>query len=378
VRGLSEPSLFCRPHGFEAMSPQRGAPCKDRRPEIFPMKNKQSKRRRKPKTEIPYWIEKQRKINEPAPFTRKWSAEEKESILDYMHGETARDQVKACCYYEYARASETLRKARREYNPADPDNSLLRISRYFTPWILNPQRFCFLQCKNFPNSPWRDLSETERKDLRLLFKCISHWPIITDVRMLDARRIFDDFKQQAEELRAQTKQHARTPEKSKVQTSRCPAIIGDSEIKHVVITIDYRDGVQAKKEQFGEWLASGLNRKLFDKHYKRPKQDPESVDHHKELLKFLAAWRLYDEFVCKLGFNPGLKAAKDWTRKNRREDADAKDAIRLKPFFRERLSKRLNVSPLYKERRQWEKEAIDKAKDFLAREIEFGQSADVG
>ena len=371
MRGLSEPSLFCRPHGFEAMSPQRGAPCKDRRPEIFPMKNKQSKRRRKPKTEIPYWIEKQRKINEPAPFTRKWSAEEKESILDYMHGETARDQVKACCYYEYARASETLRKARREYNPADPDNSLLRISRYFTPWILNPQRFCFLQCKNFPNSPWRDLSETERKDLRLLFKCISHWPIITDVRMLDARRIFDDFKQQAEELRAQTKQHARTPEKSKVQTSRCPAIIGDSEIKHVVITIDYRDGVQAKKEQFGEWLASGLNRKLFDKYYKRPKQDPESVDHHKELLKFLAAWRLYKEL--------DFKAAKEWTRQNRRRETER---LKLRAFFREKPSNviekdRQFFGPLYSDRREWE-HAIGKAKDFLAREVEFCQSADMG
>lgn len=157
-----------------------------------------------------------------------------------------------------------------------------------------------------------------------------------------------------------------------------PPVVGDGPIRHVFITIDYRDGVQAKKEQFGEWLASESNRKIFNKYYKRPKQDPESAAYYKELLKFLAAWRLYDEFVCKLGFNPGLKAAKDWTRKNRRDDADAKDAIRLKPFFRERLSKRLNVSPLYKERRQWEKEAIDKAKDFLAREIEFGQSADVG
>jgi hypothetical protein len=211
-------------------------------------------------------------------------------------------------------------------------------------------------------------NKKEQANFRSLFKAISFRPIITDVRMLDALHVFDQFKQQAKNENTG----------DKFFDGLGSAVVGDGPIRHVCISIDYRDGVQAKKEQFGEWLANEANRKLFDKYFKRPKQDPESAAYYKELLKFLAAWRLYDEFVCKLGFKPGLKAAKDWTRKNRREDADAKDAIRLKPFFREWQSKRLNVSPLYKERRQWEKEAIDKAKDFLAREIEFGQSADVG
>jgi hypothetical protein len=56
-----------------------------------------------------------------------------------------------------------------------------------------------------------------------------------------------------------------------------PPVVGDGPIRHVFITIDYRDGVQAKKEQFGEWLASESNRKIFNKYYKRPKQDPESA-----------------------------------------------------------------------------------------------------
>jgi hypothetical protein len=340
------------------------------------MKKKQSKRRRKRTNKVPGWIEKQRKLNEPVPLNKKWSIEEKESILDYLHGDVEPDEVKACCYYEYARASETLRKARREYNPADPDNSLLRISRYFAPWILNPQRFCFLQCKNFPNSPWRDLGEEEREDLRLLFKRISPWPIITDVRMLDARRIFDGFKQQAEELKAQAEQAARTPEKSKVQVSRCPAIVGDGEVKHVVITVDYRDGPAVVTEQFARWLNSDAKEKLFEKYHKKliHKQNPDSPDRDKELLKFLAAWRLYDQFRHKLGDKHNLKAAKDWTRDNRRRETER---LKLRGFFKEKPSNvvgkdRQFFGPLYSERRDWE-HAIAKAKDFLAREIECGQ-----
>jgi hypothetical protein len=65
-----------------------------------------------------------------------------------------------------------------------------------------------LQCNNFPNSAWRDLNEKEREHIRLLFKPISPWPIITDVRMLKARGVFDRFKQQAEEEERRFKEQA--------------------------------------------------------------------------------------------------------------------------------------------------------------------------
>ena len=236
---------------------------------------------------------------------RQWSVEERESILDYLHGDVEHG-VKACCYYEYARSSEILRKARREYNPAR------EISDCFPPWVINPQRSCFLQCSSFPNSPWRDLSNEERENYGLLFKLISHWPIITDVRNLEAIRVFDRFKRQAKE---------------KPLRAHGAAIVGDDEIKHVVITIDYRDGVQAKKKQFEEWLASESNRRLFKKSYKRPKQDPESADHYKQLLKFLAAWRLNDEL--------DFKGANEWTRHNRRRETER---LKLRAFFREKPS----------------------------------------
>ena len=63
------------------------------------------------KNEVGIWIEMRRKANEPAPLNKQWSIEEKESILDYLHGDLKPHEVKACCYYEYARAADTLRRA---------------------------------------------------------------------------------------------------------------------------------------------------------------------------------------------------------------------------------------------------------------------------
>jgi hypothetical protein len=349
-------------------------------PKISAMKNQQAKKRRKRKTEFPYWFQMQRKVNEPAPLDKEWSVEEKESILDYLHGDLKPDEAKACCYYEYARASETLRKAQREYNRADPANSSLTIGHYFPFWVLDGGRWCFLQCNNFPNSAWRDLNEKEREHIRLLFKPISPWPIITDVRMLKARGVFDRFKQQAEEeerrFKEQAEEFARTHKNPPVW-GPYPATVGDNGIRHVVITFDYREGVQAVTDLFVHWLNSDANQKLFESYYKKPihKQNPESPDRYKELLKFLAAWRLYDEFRIKLDNKPGFKAAKEWTRQNRRQRTDA---LRLRRFFREKPSKQLNTKPLYRDRRDWEA-AINTAKSFLAKEIEYGQrAADVG
>lgn len=315
-------------------------------------------------------IARAQRVHRPAPFTKKWSFEEKESILDYLHGDIDAEEVKACCYYEYARASEILRKAWREYDPAQPHNSSLTISRYF-PWALAAQRFCFLQCTNFPNSAWRDLSKEEREHIGPLFKAVSPSPIITDVRMLNALRIFDRFKQQADE---------------KPLGGHCPAIVGDDAVKHLVITVDYRDGEPVVKEQFARWLASEGNRKLFKEYHKKQihKQNPDSPDRYKELLKFLAAWRLCDEFRRELGDKRGLNAAKVWTSQNRRQEAQHPKA---RAFFREKPEQtteaqkarfgRQFFGPLYRDSRDWEA-AIDKAKDFLEREIEVGELAERG
>lgn len=316
------------------------------------MKNAESKRR-KHKEKVPAWIEMGRKTNEPAPLNKQWSVEERESVLDYLYGDIANDAVKACCYYEYARASETLRRARREFDQSDPRDLSVTVSNYFPGWILNADRLCFLQCKDFPQSAWRDLTKEDRANFQSLFKPISHRPIITDVRKLDALRVFDQFKQQAKNEAAN----------DKIFDGFAPPVVGDGPIRHVVFTIDYRDGVDAVTKQIARWLDSEASKELFKHYYKKPihKQNPDSPDRYRELLKFLAAWRLYDEL--------GPKDAKRWTRKNRREYAGL---LQLRAFFREK-GKRLNTKPLYEDRREWE-DARDNAEAFLVTEIEYGQS----
>jgi hypothetical protein len=138
-------------------------------PKFFSVKRKHSKRQSEakiesePEIEWPYSREVWSKAKKPAPLSKQWSIKEKEAILDYLHGYVADDEVKACCYYEYARASEPLRRARREFNQNDPRTSSVTISNYFPRWILNADRFCFLQCKNFPRSAWRDLTRKSKQ-----------------------------------------------------------------------------------------------------------------------------------------------------------------------------------------------------------------------
>jgi len=167
--------------------------------------------------------------------------------------------------------------------------------------------------------------------------------------------IFDRFKEQAASDAREWKKHP---------GQYFPAIVGDNGIKYAVLPFDYARGKDAMKKAFSLWLESETNKALFKKYYKKPihKRNLDSPDRYKELLKYLAAWRLYNEL--------GFKAAKEWTAKNRRR----KD-YHPRVFFREKFRKTPGGmhyrGPVFKERRQW-KGAIANAKSFLATEIERG------
>ena len=145
-----------------------------------------------------------------------------------------------------------------------------------------------------------------------------------------------------------------------------PAIVGRNAIKHSVVTLDYRQGPNAMKKTLLGWLDTPTSKKLFGRYYKRPipKQNVELPDRFKELLKFLAAWRLYDEL--------GFKGAKDWTKMNRREYESG--SFRVRPFFREKRRKRPGGQyyyggALFEEKRQWQS-AMDGAQAFLENKVE--------
>jgi hypothetical protein len=316
----------------------------------FSMKPRRSRRRKLP-------------TKTPTPWLRKWTVEEPEAILDYLHGDTPRDQCKPCCYYEYARISKLFLRARQEYESANPNDAVYRVIDEF-PFFWNDwRRLEILICPGYPRLPWRDLSDAQRKNIAKHFsrtKPPSSIPIMTQSCILNKMGIFDRFKEQAA---SDEREWKKDPWK-KHPGRYFPAIVGDNGVKYAVLLFDCAQGKDAMKKAFSRWLDTDANRELFKKYYKKPihKQNPDSPDRYNERLKYLAAWRLYDQL--------GFKTAKEWTAKNRR-----REEYHPLLFFKERFRKTPGGmhyrGPVFKERRQWE-DAIAKAKAFLATEIERG------
>ena len=90
---------------------------------------------------------------------RKWSVEEPEAILDYLHGDTPRDEAKPCCYYEYARTSKVFQGARQEYESVNPGDAVHRVIDKFPLFRNDWRRLEILICPGYRKLPWPDLSE---------------------------------------------------------------------------------------------------------------------------------------------------------------------------------------------------------------------------
>jgi hypothetical protein len=182
-------------------------------------------------------------------MTRKWSAEEPEAILDYLHGDRPAHQVKACCYYEYARASDIFRKAWQEVDSASYDVSVRKIVANFPQFRddLLLIRLEILTCPSFPNLPWRWLSDAQRKDIESHF-AEAKQPLLLRLKrqsfILDVMGIFDRFKQQAASDMHEAKQHP----------GDYPPIVGDGEIKYVALPFNYSQGKDAMVKGFSRWL----------------------------------------------------------------------------------------------------------------------------
>jgi hypothetical protein len=290
---------------------------------------------------------------------QQWRIEEPEAILDYLHGDTPRHEAKACCYYEHARSSDVFVRAQRQFNAADFQQSLWKIVENFPLFRNAWHRLEILICPGFPKLPWRALSEANQKDIAVHFVKPRTTPLTMDSFILNSMGILDRFKKQAQRHAQLWTKRSR---KGRIRAGQFPAITGRAATKYVVLTLDYSRGPDATKESLCQWLRNPRNKKLFKRHYRSPiqKRNLDSPDRYKELLKYLAAWRLYSEL--------GFKGAKEWTAKNRRRN-DYHSLL----FFREKLKRTPGEThyraPVFKERRQSE-DAIARAKSFLATKIE--------
>lgn len=302
---------------------------------------------------------------------KQWSLEEPEAILDYLHGDIPSDQVKACCYYEYARASELFQAGRNLYDTHDEiqrrrsntERSIYSvIAADFCPLLRVWRGLEILICEGYPEHAWRELTDAQRQDICIHFVRSRTLPIATDSFILKSLGVFDRFIKEADASLANKRRHTGKA----IPRGQYPAIVGDEDdaVKYVVLTLDYGRGKEAMSGAVTRWLEDEANKRLFERFYKPPihKQNRDSPDRYKELLKYLAAWRLYDEL--------GFKAACTWTKDHRCERGDA---LLTRPFFREKPRQRPGgkycLGPLFKERRQWGT-AINAARSFLAAEID--------
>lgn len=331
----------------------------------------------------------------PAPLIKQWSIKEPEAILDYLHDETLTNEVKACCDYEYARASKTLQQARRNYligfrglkrkrrgkwrpTMAEVEQAASKVLENSPGWLAGHAARAFWQCPSYPRLPWRQLSGEQRGDFQTYLAPPGPRSVITDVRTLAGMKIFEKFERAARTAIKHKDPMVCPPRvtapgidygifRDGYEDVRVRVPTQNPSAQYVVFTIRYTDGVDVVKERIARWLENEENKKLFKQYHKRAidKGNLDSPQRYKEHLKYLAAWRLYDEL--------GFKKAAEWTKDNRRQQAEQ---FGNRPFFAEKPKRIVNgekffVGPLYKERRDWEG-ARKNAQSFLRTEIESG------
>ena len=151
---------------------------------------------------------------EAVPSQKRWSCDEPEAILDYLHGDIPSKEAKACCYYEYARTSQLFRKARSSFL-LGLRNKLPRKGR---PWravvareaviaadlgglLREPMGLEIVSCHRFPDKPWRELTADQRQDICVHFVLPRIIPVVTDSFILKAR----GFLKNLDSKRSQTR-----------------------------------------------------------------------------------------------------------------------------------------------------------------------------
>ena len=225
-------------------------------------------------------------------------------------------------------------------------------------------------CPQFPKMSWSKVAPEEKRRIQSHFpsRCDPRGFNALDADLLDAMKVIEKFKKLSQET--QEKRDAlRAAEQGKSLSERTnesglrnlASVRNDQTpwVEHIVCTLDYRSGKEALVKAFEAWLKENRAEVLRD-YYIPPivKGSEHSPIRFHEMLKSLTAARLYVTLGC--------KNAKEWTRKNRRQRADA---LRLRPFFREKPGKQLNTKPLYRDRREWEY-AVAHAKSLLTADFD--------
>lgn len=315
-----------------------------------------------PKT--PWWFQKNGQKISPSKNPKLPPAEMKElkseyllSCMQYLHGDVAGGNYEAACIYEYARASEILRKA------AQLSRSGLKVEEVFCEMNhhAHVQNFPELwECPSFPEKSWNQLTTTERERIALAFPLPADKVLplrMNEVWNLESNGIFDELKRLAA-TQMQSKRTSGTQRAPKVY----PVIEGWPKQKkqsspwvHALFTLDFRKTTKQLKDEFEMWLKQPESKARFDTHQIN---STGKTGLFRDRLKDLAAWRILDQVGS-------IAAADIYVQKNRLKDSAGNPRQFHDPRRgQEKVS--LNDAPLYRDDAGWRK-AVRQAKAFTER-----------
>jgi hypothetical protein len=232
---------------------------------------------------------------------------ETSAILNYLYGEVPSREMEAAAYWEYCRVNpEVVRVAnlyRHVVNSGGNDPMLQTMIEAKSSQLMGSPWAAIWSSPSFPAVPWIDLRAEEKNEiLPALTTPASDRPLPTwDVRLLDAMKVFDHWKDCAEEAR---KAHT-----GKRIPARCRA--GDGE--HIVFTINYQDGLDRTERQFAKWLREPEQGKNFASYQKRRVGRDRGRKKLIDMLRTLAIRRVHE---CAKGH---IGAVANWLIVNQQE-----------------------------------------------------------
>jgi hypothetical protein len=208
------------------------------------------------------------------------------------------------------------------------------------------------QCPSFPEKSYNQLTDPERKELRLHFTIPSNkvYPLkMHEAWTLNAMGVFDEFKAMAAEAMDERRKSPSCPRFGPNYALLHVKDKSDNDFPwfHALFLLDFSKDRSRLKDEFDAWLQLPQNKARFEKYKPKIKTEKGTANEAKDRVKDLAAWRLERTL--------GWKAATEYVRTHRLKDA----AGRPRPFMDARTGQTektpLNDAPLYGHESGWSK-----------------------
>src|SRR4030095_10002450 len=185
------------------------------------------------------------------------------AILTYLYGDISSRETEAAVCWEYCRENpEIVRVAnvyREAVNSGSEDPMLQTIIDARSPQFMGSPWAAIWSSLSFPPVPLSDLKTQQKEGILLVLTTSGETRAlkVPDVRLLHAMKVFNHWNDCA--------QRARKAGERKTT----PARYATGTEEHIVITINYREGLDHTEKAFGKWLREPDQAKNFASYQER-------------------------------------------------------------------------------------------------------------